>query len=78
MATHNPRCRMGAHLLLMLAFGIPCSVVGCSAGDSKPAPTTEAQGKQIQQHFAGYREQLISEAKSQAKAKANNSGKKSP
>jgi hypothetical protein len=84
MAAYDPRCRMGAPLLLMLALGIPCLVAGCGDGESgsKPAPIDPALQKKVQQHLGGYREQLIAEAKSQAqakaKAKANDAGKKTP
>jgi hypothetical protein len=72
MAAHNPRCRMGAHLLLMLAFSIPCSVVGCGEGDAKPAPTTEAQGEKMQKYMSNYAERL------KAADKANAARKKTP
>ena len=78
MAAHDPRCRMGAHLLLMLALGIPCLVVGCGGGDgSKPAPVDAAQAKKVQKYMANYREQIIAEL-TKAKAKAKAAGKKSP
>jgi hypothetical protein len=75
---------MRAHLLLMLALGIPWWVAGCGLGESgsKPAPIPEEQQKKVQQYLGGYREQLIAEAKKQAqakaKAKADHAGKKSP
>jgi hypothetical protein len=77
MAAHEFRCRMGAHLLIMLALVLPCLVVGYGCGeDSKPAPVDAAQAKKAQQYMANYREQLIAESKKQANAKA--AGKKSP
>ena len=77
MAAHDSRCRMGAHLLLMLALGIPSLVVGCGGGDSsKPAPVDAEQGKKAQQYMANYREQMIEANKAKAKEKA--AAKKSP
>jgi hypothetical protein len=77
MAVHDPRYRMGAHLLLVLALGIPGLVVGCGAGDSdKPAPVDAVQAKKAQAYMAGYRDQIIADNKAKAKAKAE--GKKSP
>jgi hypothetical protein len=77
---HNPECRRGAPLLLVLAIGFPCLVVGCGGSGSGPAPTDAEQGQKIQQHFGGYREQLIAEAKKHAKAEAEAkaAGKKTP
>jgi hypothetical protein len=74
---------MGAHLLLPLALGIPCWLAGCGDGDSasRPASIDKVQQQQVQQHLgAGYREQLIAEAKKQAEAKAQakKAGKTSP
>ena len=71
MAAHDPRCRMGAHLLLVLALGIPCLIVGCGGGtDSKPAPVDAEQGKKIQKYMSDYGEQIIADNKAKAKAKA--------
>ncbi len=49
-----------------------CLVTGCGVGDStKPAGIDPAQQKNVQEHLGkGYRESLIAEAKSSAKAKA--------
>jgi hypothetical protein len=69
MAAHNPRRRMGAHLLLVLAFGIPCSVVGCGEGDSKPKPTDAAQGEKMQKYMSSYADQIKAANKAKAKAK---------
>ncbi len=77
MSAHDPRCRMGAQLLVALALGIACLVVGCESGDSsKPAPVDAAQGKKVQEYMTSYREQIIADNKAKAKAKA--AGKKSP
>jgi hypothetical protein len=78
MAAGDPRCRMGAHFLLVLALCIPCLLVGCGGGDggSKPAPVDAAQSKKVQQYMAGYRDQIIADNKAKAKAKAE--AKKSP
>jgi hypothetical protein len=82
MAAGDPRCRMGAHLLLVLALGITCLVVGCGGGDdgSKPVPVDAALAKKAQEYMAGYREQIIADnkAKAKAKAEAKAEAKKSP
>jgi hypothetical protein len=66
---------MGAHLLLVLALSIPCLVVGCGdGGGDKPVPVDTAQVKKVQEHFAGYRDQMVEANKAKAKAEA----KKSP
>ncbi len=71
MAAHDHTCRMGALLLLVLAVGIPCLVVGCGGGESdKPAPVDAEQGKKVQQYMAGYREQIVADNIAKAKAKA--------
>jgi hypothetical protein len=75
VSAHNPERRRGALLLCALAFGIPCLVVGCGDGDSKPAPTTAEQGQKIQQNFVGYRDKLIEANKATAKAKTKAAGK---
>jgi hypothetical protein len=72
MAAHDQRCRMGAHLLLALAFGIPCFVVGCGEGDPKPAPTDAAQGQKIQKYMSDYGQQI------KAANKAKTTEKKTP
>ena len=69
MAAHDQRCRMGAHLLLALAFGIPCLVVGCGEGDSKPAPTTVEQGQKIQKYMSDYGQQIKAANKAKAAEK---------
>jgi hypothetical protein len=78
MAARDPRCRSGAHLLRLLALGIPCLVVGCGVGgdSSKPAPVETSLAKKAQEHLGGYKQQMIEYNKAQAKAKAE--GKKSP
>ena len=77
MAARNPRCRMGAHLLLTFALGIPCLAVGCGGEDSsKPAPVDAAQAKKAQQYMASYRDQMIAANKAKAEAKA--AAKRSP
>ncbi len=77
MVAHDPRCRLGAHLLIVLALSIPCLVVGCAGGDgSKPANVDVAQEKKVQQYMTSYREQIIADNKAKAKAKAE--AKKSP
>ena len=68
MGPQSAMPQRGAVLLLVLVFGIPCLVVGCGTGDSKPAETTAEQGQKIQQHFGGYREQMIEANKAKAKA----------
>jgi hypothetical protein len=72
MAAGDPKCRVGPHLFLVLALCIPCLVVGCEGGDggSKPVPVDTAQVKKVQEHFAGYREQMVEANKAKAKAKA--------
>jgi hypothetical protein len=80
--------RVEAHLLFILALGIPCFLIGCGDADSGSKPTTisKEQQQQVQQHLGGYRQQLIDEAKKQAQAKAqekaqakaNKAGQKSP
>jgi hypothetical protein len=72
MAPGDPKCRMRAHLFLVLALCIPCLVVGCEGGDggSKPVHVDTAQVKKVQQHFAGYRDQMVEANKAKAKAKA--------
>jgi hypothetical protein len=75
VSAHNPECRRVALLPFVLALGIPCLVVGCGDGDSKPAPTTVEQGQKIQQNFVGYRDRLIEANKATAKAKTNAAGK---
>jgi hypothetical protein len=69
MLARDPRCRMGAHLLLVLAFGIPCFVVGCGEGDSKPAPTSEEQGQKIQKYMSDYGQQIKAVNKAKAAEK---------
>jgi hypothetical protein len=77
MAARAARCHMGSHLLLVLAFGIPCMLVGCGGDDaSKPAPVDAAQGKKAQEYLGSYREQMI--AANKGKAKATGQEKKSP
>ena len=77
MADHNPRRRMGAYLLFMLALAMPCLVAGCGDGDgSKPAPVDAAQAKKAQQYMASYRDQMIAANKAKAEAKA--AAKRSP
>jgi hypothetical protein len=69
MSARDPRYRMGAHLLFAVAFGIPCLVVGCGEGDSKPAPTDEAQGKKIQKYMSDYGQQIKAVNKAKATEK---------
>jgi hypothetical protein len=80
MAACDPRCRMKAHFLLMLALGIPSLVVGCGGGESgaKPAPVEAAQAKKAQAYMAGYREQIVADNKAKANDKAKAAPKKSP
>ena len=78
MAAHDRRCRMGAHLLLVLAIGIPCSVVGCGEGDSKPAPTTAAQGEQMQKYMSNYGDRLKAAGKAKAAVKKTPEATKGP
>jgi hypothetical protein len=66
VTAQDDRCRMGAHLLLVLAFGIPCLVVGCGGGDSKPAPTDAAQGQKIQKYMSDYGQQIKAVNKAKA------------
>ena len=47
MAAHDPRCRMGAHLLLVLALGIPCLVVGCEGVIPNLPPPTRRRGRRF-------------------------------
>jgi hypothetical protein len=71
MADHAPRCRLAVHLLLMLAFGLPCLVVGCGGEDrDKPAPISAEQGKKTQAYMANYGQQMRELNKSKAKATA--------
>jgi hypothetical protein len=78
VSAHNPECRMGAHLLLVLALGIPCLVVGCGEGDSKPAPTTEAQGEKMQKYMSNYGEQIKAANRAKAAAKKTPEASKGP
>jgi hypothetical protein len=66
---HDDRCRMGAQLLLALALGIPCLVVGCGEGDPKPAPTDAAQGQKIQKYMSDYGQQIKAANKAKAAEK---------
>ena len=77
MAAHNPRRRMGAHLLLVLALGIPCSVVGCGEGD-KPKPTDAAQGEKMQKYMSNYGEEIRAANKAKAGAKKTPEATKGP
>jgi hypothetical protein len=77
MAAHDPRRRVGAYLLLLLALVLPCPEAGCGGADSsKPAPVDTAQAKKAQEYMANYRDQMVTHNKAQAKAKA--AAKKSP
>jgi hypothetical protein len=67
VTAHDDRCRMGAQLLL--ALGIPCLVVGCGEGDSKPAPTDAAQGQKIQKYMSDYGQQIKAANKAKAAEK---------
>ena len=69
MAAHNPRRRMGAHLLLSLGLVFACSIVGCGEGDSKPKPTDAAQGEKMQKYMSDYGQQIRTANQSKAKAK---------
>jgi hypothetical protein len=69
MAAHNPRRRMGAHLLLSLALGFPCSVVGCGEGDAKPKPTDAAQGEKMQKYMSSYADQIKAANRAKGKGK---------
>ena len=70
MAAHDQRCRMGAQLLLALALGIPCLVVGCEGGGGDAAaPVDAAQEKKVQKYMTSYRDQIIADNKAKAKAK---------
>jgi hypothetical protein len=70
---------LGAHLLLLLAFGIPCLMIGCEGGGggSQPAAVDTSLAKKAQEHLGGYKQQMIEYNKAQAKAKAAET-KKSP
>jgi hypothetical protein len=69
MSAHDPRCRIEAPLLLVLALGIPCLVVGCGGGDSKPAPTSAEQGQKIQKYMSDYGQQIKAVNKAKAAVK---------
>jgi hypothetical protein len=75
---HNPECRRGAPLLLVLALGIPCLVVGCGTGDSKPAPTSAEQGEKIQKYMSDYGQQIKAANKAKAGAKKTPEASKGP
>src|SRR4051794_19594606 len=69
MAAHDPRCRVGAPLLTMLALVVPCSMAGCGGADgSKPAPVDTAQAKKAQEYMANYRDQMVAANKAKAQA----------
>ena len=72
MAAQNPRRRMGAHILLALALGIPWLIVGCGEGDAKPKPTDAATGDKMQKYMSNYGEQI------RAANKAKSAEKKTP
>ena len=78
MADRTPRCRMGTHLLLMLALGIPCSIVGCGEGDAKPKPTDAAQGEKMQKYMSNYGEQIRAANKAKAAEKKTPAPTKRP
>jgi hypothetical protein len=69
MSAHDPRCRIEASLLLVLALGIPCLVIGCGGGDSKPAPTSAEQGQKIQKYMSDYGQQIKAANKAKAAVK---------
>jgi hypothetical protein len=69
MAAHNPRRRMGAHLLLSLGLVFACSIVGCREGDSKPKPTDAAQGEKMQKYMSSYADQIKAANKAKGKGK---------
>jgi hypothetical protein len=69
MSAHDPRCRIGAPLLLVLALGIPCLVAGCGEGDSRPAPTSAEQGQKIQKYMSDYGQQIKAVNKAKAAVK---------
>ncbi len=70
MSVHHPRRRIGLHLPVMLALALPSLMAGCGGGGSAPAPVDAAQTKKVQEYMKSYKQQLIAEAKAQAKAKA--------
>jgi hypothetical protein len=77
IAAHDPRYRIGALLLFVLALIIPCAMVGCGGGGGdKPAPVDAAQAKKAQEYMSSYRDQIIAANKAKAQAKAQE--KKSP
>jgi hypothetical protein len=69
MAAQNSRRPMGSHLLLSLALGIPCSVIGCGDGDAKPKPTDAAQGEKMQKYMSSYADQIKAANKAKAAVK---------
>jgi hypothetical protein len=69
MSAHDPRCRLGTHLLLLVALGVPYLSLGCGAGGGDaPAPVNAAQEKKVQNYMTSYREQIIADNKAKAKA----------
>jgi hypothetical protein len=72
MSAHDPRCHIGAYLLVVLALIIPCLIVGCGEGESKPAPTSAEQGQKIQKYMSDYGQQI------KAANKAKSAVKKTP
>jgi hypothetical protein len=70
MATHDQMCRRGAHLLLLVALGIPSMAVGCAGGGDAPAPVNAAQEKKVQNYMSSYGEQIRADNKAKAKGKA--------
>jgi hypothetical protein len=77
MAAHDPRRRLGPHLLLTLTLITPCMTIGCGGeGSAQPAPVDAAQAKKAQEYMQNYREQIRAENTAKAKAKAT--AKRSP
>ncbi len=70
--------RWGCRILLILAVGIPCLIAGCGDGGTQPAAVEPDQQKKAQAYLGGYREQMIAANKEKAKAKVNDTRKKSP
>ena len=68
----------GTHLLLVLAFGIPCLVVGCGDGDAKPKPTDAATGDKMQKYMSNYGDQMKAANKAKAAVKKTPAATKGP
>jgi hypothetical protein len=78
MSAQDPGWRIGAHLILVLALGIPCSVVGCGEGESTPKPTDAATGEKMQKYMSNYGEQMKAANKAKAAMKRMPAAKTGP